>query len=126
MSTVRIEVTDQRIADLLCSAFEGGSNYWYEIVSYVKPSEISFLSSPDLNGGKPFPHIDYPLNPGGAVVVKSMEEPEKRAVRLTKGRLERALLGLTSIARNKLRSRKATMYTILWLTVNERMPRKRA
>jgi len=32
--TVMHDVTPQRIADLLCGAFEGGSNYWIESIRY--------------------------------------------------------------------------------------------
>jgi hypothetical protein len=35
---VEINVTDQQLSSLLCSALEGGSNYWYEIVDSVGKS----------------------------------------------------------------------------------------
>lgn len=67
------EVSLSRISDMLCSAFEGGSNYWYEITKFNEPPKMEFLSSPDLNDGKPFPHIDYPLNKGGSLVIRCIE-----------------------------------------------------
>ena len=34
-----IDVSLDTVASLLCSALEGGSNYWYEITSQHEPSE---------------------------------------------------------------------------------------
>lgn len=59
-------ISNQRAADLLCSAFEGGSNYWYMIESYVKP-EVE---------GKPWAdeytpaYISIPFSVGGAVIIE--------------------------------------------------------
>ena len=35
--TVELEITDQQVDDLLCGAFEGGSNYWYTIDNVTTP-----------------------------------------------------------------------------------------
>lgn len=32
--TTKVEITDQMVADLVTTAFEGGSNYWIERVDY--------------------------------------------------------------------------------------------
>jgi hypothetical protein len=80
--TIKTDVPLSRIADLLCDALEGGANYWYEITKTIVPTKLTFLSSPDLNDGNPFKHIDYPLNEGGAIFVKSLEEPEKPEIRV--------------------------------------------
>lgn len=63
-------ITREQVANLLCSAFEGGSNYWYRIEEFHAPSTYQYNGSADL--GKPagyFKQIDYPLNPDGYLVV---------------------------------------------------------
>ena len=37
--TTTVEVTPERVTDLLRRAFEGGSDYWYTIVGYKEPSK---------------------------------------------------------------------------------------
>lgn len=65
-------------AYLLCSAFEGGSNYWYEIVAYQAPKNPwKFPGDETL-----FRHIGYPLAAGGAVVIADQEN-EGKIYRLT-------------------------------------------
>jgi hypothetical protein len=68
--TVKQEIPLKRIQDLLCCAFEGGSNYWYTIVEFVKPAELKVRTEE----GEIFRHLDYPVNEGGAVVVGDREE----------------------------------------------------
>jgi len=52
--TTTVEIPDQRIKDLLCCAFEGGSNYWYEIFGFVnpedKPAKFRRLELPLMDG----------------------------------------------------------------------------
>jgi hypothetical protein len=47
------ELPDETIAGLLCSAFEGGSNYWYELVDYTTDSnrvpDYEGLTDPEKN-----------------------------------------------------------------------------
>lgn len=89
---VTTEIPLQRVSDLLCNALEGGSNYWYEIVGYVKPSEFTFNPSSDLDKDPDkFKHLSYPVNPGGALLIKSTEEPRKHAKRLDLESIERGL-----------------------------------
>lgn len=59
----------KRVADLLCGAFEGGSNYWYSIEKFIKPKEVEFR----FDKGHVFRHLDYPLNPGGALLIGTLE-----------------------------------------------------
>jgi hypothetical protein len=80
-------VSFENIGGLLCSAFEGGSNYWYEIHDYVEPKEITFQAMK----GEVFPHIDYPLNVGGAVIVGDMEAPEEAPKRLDMAAIKNGL-----------------------------------
>lgn len=64
------QVSRDEVGNLLCSAFEGGSNYWYRIEKFHKPTRFEFNSGKDL--GKEagyFKQIDYPLNPGGYLIV---------------------------------------------------------
>ena len=62
-----------RVAYLLCSALEGGSNYWAEIKSAKKPKEFSFILDADLGGEDPEPCIlDYPFN-GGSITFADSE-----------------------------------------------------
>jgi uncharacterized protein with LGFP repeats len=68
--------------DLLCSAFEGGSNYWYRIEGYEYPKGKTRQNFE-------YPHIEVPLA-GGVVKVKDMTDGEKGKVyRLTKTALWR-------------------------------------
>ena len=50
-SKVCVEVDDQKIQDQLCSAFEGGSNYWYFIEESINPTETRYLSDVPTAGG---------------------------------------------------------------------------
>ena len=64
------QITREQVGNLLSSAFEGGSNYWYRIEEFHKPSVYQFNYGADL--GKEagyFKQIDYPLNPDGYLVV---------------------------------------------------------
>lgn len=58
---VTINVPAKRVQDLLCNAFEGGSNYWYEIKEFVYPEN---LSRKDVE----YPHLELPFI-GGTIIV---------------------------------------------------------
>lgn len=83
LPTISIEVTQkvdlQRIEDLLCGAFEGGSNYWYQIEGYTKPKALTFkgdcldLLKEGDDPMKKFRYLTYPLNEGGAVLISTDE-----------------------------------------------------
>ena len=55
-------------SNLLCSAFEGGSNYWYFIERMNPPNTPRSATGEDTI----FKHIDYPLT-GGSLVIKAQE-----------------------------------------------------
>jgi hypothetical protein len=78
--SVKVPITKQRISDLICSAIEGGSNYWYLIEEFVKPTVLEWQTDPK----QVFKHLDYPLNEGGALVISDKEddEPIKSTYRL--------------------------------------------
>jgi hypothetical protein len=71
----------------LCSALEGGSNYWYTIVEFVQPNK--FLNFSDVHqhderklNPEIYRHLDYPTNPGGALVIKDKEDEDGKLYRL--------------------------------------------
>jgi hypothetical protein len=68
--SVKVPITKQRISDLLCCAFEGGSNYWYCIDEFIAPTEMSWQTDPE----QVFQHLDYPLNEGGALIISDKED----------------------------------------------------
>jgi hypothetical protein len=70
--TTEVEITPTRVADLLCCAFEGGSNYWYRIKLKKAPAEFAFRYMPDLSD-RPTSYTDYPLNRGGYLIVGDSE-----------------------------------------------------
>jgi hypothetical protein len=76
--TVNHQISLDRISNLLCSAFEGGSNYWYEIQKFVEPKTITFRTDED----QVYKHLDYPLNDGGAVIVGDIEDEDSEPKRL--------------------------------------------
>lgn len=102
MLKVTIEVPIRRIGDLLCCAFEGGSNYWYMIEEFHKPAHdpstwAFLLDRPEQPVGVKdftvFKHIDYPLNAGGALIVSDAKgtDTEKRSERLDLNSIERGM-----------------------------------
>lgn len=56
---------DKLMADLLCSAFEGGSNYWCTIKEYVYPEGKSRKNFK-------YPHLEVPFK-GGSIVITADE-----------------------------------------------------
>jgi hypothetical protein len=92
--TVTHELTAEQISDALCSAIEGGSNYWYSIDRAIEPSEWQFDSEPQRDG-QHWLH-DYPLNPGGALLMSdTTEDNEHGTMRLDSESIQR---GLTVLA----------------------------
>jgi hypothetical protein len=82
--TINLKVPIQNVQNQLCAAFEGGSNYWVEIGKMKKP--VAFLHKFDAK--KTYPHIDYPINPGGKLFLLEVEEKKEHVlsmVEITKG-----------------------------------------
>jgi len=71
--TTVLDIPSERVADLLCCAFEGGSDYWAEIKEKRKPEEFVFRYMADVLGDKPTSYTDYPLNRGGFLMVGDIE-----------------------------------------------------
>ena len=74
-TTAHIEIPDQRIADVLITAFEGGVNYWCMIDSYREPEE-GMMRHFDGSAHGIVRYCDYPLSPGGAVLIRTNENDE--------------------------------------------------
>jgi hypothetical protein len=88
---VSYPVTKQRISDLLCSAFEGGSNYWYIIAECVEPPVLEFRTSDKTI----FKHLDYPLNDGGGLLIGDQEDEDRQPILLDFAAIRK---GLTLLA----------------------------
>ncbi len=78
------EIQEERVKDLLTSAFEGGSNSWYWIERYNYPE------------GKPktsyqFPHVELPLVKGGSLIITDKECQDTKAYTLDLTACERGL-----------------------------------
>lgn len=97
--TVEIEIDDEKIKGLLCSAFEGGSNYWYQIRGYkyapgIKAEDFS-------EGGKYNPVTDeqpywhpcqiVPLIEGCAVRIGDATDGAVKVYNLDRKAIERGL-----------------------------------
>ena len=89
MFKATIEVPVQKVQDNLCSAFEGGSNYWYTITEFVKPTSMPHRS--DEEGKVVYKHLDYPVNPGGALMIGDAEDPARKPVRLDVAAIQKGL-----------------------------------
>lgn len=101
-------VTRSQVANLLCSAFEGGSNYWYEITKFIEPpkrvwsSDVASCCDGDghitytafgtcaINYTWYSP-IDTPLNPGGALIIVSLEIDGAKSWRLDEAAIVKGL-----------------------------------
>lgn len=79
------DISKQDISNLLCSAMEGGSNYWYMIEEYLEPPEIDFDSFKDdyvMAGPKVYKHLHYPLSEGGGILFEIEEGVTYRTKKL--------------------------------------------
>jgi hypothetical protein len=86
---VTTEIPIERVSDLLCSAFEGGSNYWYQIDNFIKP--VNFNNSEE--GDEEFRHLSYPINKGGALIISADEGEvsEEKTYRLDLESIEKGM-----------------------------------
>lgn len=74
--TTTMDIPLKRVADMLCCAFEGGSNYWCHIKVKKAPESFDFRYMPDLSD-KPCSYTDYPTNRGGYLIVGDVEEQQE-------------------------------------------------
>lgn len=77
---VAIEVSKERMSGLLCSALEGGSNYWYMIQEEYNPSGAKLT-------------VDIPFSGGWLMIddEASGEEELKKPVKLDMAKLEEGM-----------------------------------
>jgi hypothetical protein len=77
----------KRVQGVLCTAFEGGSNYWYCITEFVKPPKltISFFENEVTR------HLDYPVNQGGALLIRDHNDAESKTYRLDRAAICKGL-----------------------------------
>ena len=64
-------ITWDQVRHALCSALEGGSNYWYGIDALNAPTVGDV---PWHGESKSYPHLDYPLREGGSLVIVDLED----------------------------------------------------
>ncbi len=93
MAKVDVEVSDRILRDTVCSAFEGGSNYWYWVEDTILPAgtvEADFREGGKFQTpGDYYPSVEIiPTVPGGALVITAapdgaspMDDEEPRDVR---------------------------------------------
>ena len=79
-------ISDYRAADLLCNAFEGGSNYWYMITEIVKPTVEAKPWGDDEYTPS---YISVPFSTDGAVMIGDMEDEDTESQRLDRAAIAR-------------------------------------
>lgn len=78
---VQSSFDDDKVRNLLCCAFEGGSNYWYVIVKYEYPEGREAVDYAE-GGGAQDPKMYWhraellPTHEGGAVIIRSVDNDE--------------------------------------------------
>jgi hypothetical protein len=94
--TVKLPVTLDRVLCLLCSALEGGSNYWYMIEDYEFPDGVKYADFKE--GGKYQIPDDYwhpaqliPTHPGCSVIFTDNERDDGEKFRLNREALVKGL-----------------------------------
>jgi hypothetical protein len=92
--TVSQTLTAEQLSDVLCSALEGGSNYWYRIERVVEPTLWEFESEPRCENEHWVQ--DYPLNPAGALLISDSEESDHGTMRLDAEALQKGLIILAT------------------------------
>ena len=85
--TTKKQVSMKDIADLLCTAFEGGVGYWCRIEGYKEPATVFDWQVHSTRDGYVYKYVQYPLSENGAVRLADIEDEGD----------EEYLLDLTSI-----------------------------
>lgn len=73
-----------RISNLLCSAFDPGyasTRYWAERMEKIEPTGWIYEDTMRPDGGGHWVH-EYPLSPGGALMIKDTEDESRGLLRL--------------------------------------------
>jgi hypothetical protein len=89
--TITQTLTFKLIADVLCSFTDSNySEYWAEITELKEPTSWEFQTTdPQCDDG----HWsqDYPLNPGGAIMIKDIEDDDNGIMLLNQETLQKGL-----------------------------------
>lgn len=92
--TVTVHLTKSLISSILCSAFESPSiSYWARLLESQKPTKFNFRTDAEQT----YPHLDYPLNPGGYVMLEDVEATKPKKYKID---LESIQKGLEVMAKN--------------------------
>jgi len=67
-----MSISNHRAADLLVTAFEGGSNYWYMINTVVKP----MIEAKPWGDEYTPTYISYPFSAGGSIIIGDIEDED--------------------------------------------------
>lgn len=70
MIEIKQKISLERVGDLLCSAWEGGSAYWCVVEKITEPKVVRFGT---MENSKPYSH-EIALNKGGSVQLRDTEE----------------------------------------------------
>lgn len=87
--TITQTLSLQKVSDALCSALNDGLNCWCRISGVLAPSIWEFESNPKSESG----HYtqDYPLNPGGALLIVDEESDDDGVLTLDWNALQKGL-----------------------------------
>jgi len=88
LDVVGFKLTWDMVRHTLCSALEGGSNYWYCIAEFIPPT----VGDVPWDGEEVcFRHLDYPCREGGALIIIELGEEEPKRMRLDRAALVEGL-----------------------------------
>jgi hypothetical protein len=91
--SVMTEIDMRRVADLLCSAFEGGVGYWCQIINYREPTTVVLHL-----GDAVCKYADYPLCADGAVICRDIEDDKRQPMLLDLEAIKRGLALMPKVA----------------------------
>jgi hypothetical protein len=93
MATLTVKLTDSEMRGLLCSALEGGSNYWYTIERHRLAKGVTYA---DFREGGRFVEPEYwhpaqliPFHEGCATVYTAADDPDRRKYILDRKAMQR-------------------------------------
>ena len=109
--TLPVQVSKQRLADLLCCALEGGSNYWYRIEKFGAPDAENLFHS--MEDGT-FRYLDYPLSEGGFIMVSDYNICDSKA------RAKRGWLRLAPFLHGFSPSFCTDFHSVIWAWLGDR------
>src|SRR3972149_11666582 len=90
---VSLQISFDKIANLLRSGMEGGIGYWASIDEYIHPPEPANLKElfGDSWSEKLYKYIHYPLIKGAAVMLRDVEDSQHKVYRLDLPAIEKGL-----------------------------------